>query len=186
MPTDLRPPRADAQRNRELLLAAALKLFTTSKDEVTLSAVAEAAGVGIGTLYRHFPTRDALVAAVYRSETEQLTSAAKTLSAAHAPLEALIRFGKGGEKLVPVKLGARLTETGTLETWCDSKISDNRWRLQFQLRKTPVGSVTSNRPAAVVSGEAVDAALELVRGTFADGPVAPGNGRGEPALLVAR
>ena len=54
----------------------------------------------------------------------------------HAPLEAVIRFGKGGERLVPVKLGARLTETGTLETWCDSKISDNRWRLQFQLRKS--------------------------------------------------
>ena len=55
---------------------------------------------------------------------------------AHAPLEAVIRFGKGGERLVPVKLGARLTETGTLETWCDSKISDNRWRLQFQIRKS--------------------------------------------------
>ena len=54
----------------------------------------------------------------------------------HAPLEAVIRFGKGGERLVPVKLGARLTETGTLETWCDSKISENRWRLQFQLRKS--------------------------------------------------
>ncbi len=50
--------------------------------------------------------------------------------------EAVIRFGKGGERLVPVKLGARLTETGTLETWCDSKISENRWRLQFQLRKS--------------------------------------------------
>ena len=47
----------------------------------------------------------------------------------------MIRFGKGGERLVPVKLGARLTETGTLETWCDSKISENRWRLQFQIRK---------------------------------------------------
>ena len=91
----------------------------------------------------------------------------------HAPLEAVIRFGKGGERMVPVKLGARLTETGTLETWCDSKISDNRWRLQFQLRKAPVGSVTSIRPAAVVSGEAVEAALELVRGTFAAGTVAP-------------
>ncbi len=91
----------------------------------------------------------------------------------HAPLEAVIRFGKGGERMVPVKLGARLTETGTLETWCDSKISDNRWRLQFQLRKTPAGSITNSRPAAVVSGEAVEAALDLVRGTFAGGPVAP-------------
>ena len=54
----------------------------------------------------------------------------------HAPLNAVIRFGKkAGERLIPVKLGARLTEIGTLETWCESKISDNRWRLQFELRK---------------------------------------------------
>ncbi len=68
----IRPPRVDAARNRERLLASALKLFTASKREVTLSAVAEHAGVGIGTLYRHFPTRDALVEAVYRHEVERL------------------------------------------------------------------------------------------------------------------
>ena len=67
----------------------------------------------------------------------------------HAPLEAVIRFGKGGERLVPVKLGARLTETGTLETWCDSKVSDNRWRLQFQLRKT----APAESRCAVASGD---------------------------------
>ena len=83
----------------------------------------------------------------------------------HAPLEAVIRFGKGGERLVPVKLGARLTETGTLETWCDSKISENRWRLQFQLRKAAPAQALED-PAAVVSQEAVDAACELVRGSF--------------------
>ncbi|MBV9504766.1 MAG: Hsp70 family protein, partial [Acidobacteriia bacterium] len=54
----------------------------------------------------------------------------------HAPLHAVIRFGKRAEeRLIPVKLGARLTEIGTLESWCESKISDNRWRLQFELRK---------------------------------------------------
>ncbi len=92
----------------------------------------------------------------------------------HAPLEAVIRFGKGGERLVPVKLGARLTETGTLETWCDSKIGDNRWRLQFQLRKAASGSpAAARRPAAVVSGEAVEAAAQLVSATFASGTIAP-------------
>jgi len=91
----------------------------------------------------------------------------------HAPLEAVIRFGKGGERLVPVKLGARLTETGTLETWCDSKVSDNRWRLQFQLRKSALAEGIARRPAAVVSQEAVDAAIELVRETFASGKIAP-------------
>ncbi len=92
---------------------------------------------------------------------------------AHAPLEAVIRFGKGGERLVPVKLGARLTETGTLETWCDSKISDNRWRLQFQIRKSAARSSVNRKPAAVVSAETVDAACDLVRATFAGGSVPP-------------
>jgi molecular chaperone DnaK (HSP70) len=95
----------------------------------------------------------------------------------HAPLEAVIRFGKGGERLVPVKLGARLTETGTLETWCDSKISENRWRLQFQLRKSARNDDGSHaaprRPAAVVSNEAVEAACELVRAAFKDATIAP-------------
>src|SRR5271170_2200318 len=74
-----RQPRADAQKNRERLLEAALALFTGSKDEVTLSAVAERAGVGIGTLYRHFPTRDALVEAVYRHEVKRLSEDAARL-----------------------------------------------------------------------------------------------------------
>jgi molecular chaperone DnaK (HSP70) len=91
----------------------------------------------------------------------------------HAPLEAVIRFGKGGERLVPVKLGARLTETGTLETWCDSKISENRWRLQFQLRKGAARDTGPRKPAAVVSQEAVDAACTLVRETFQEGKIAP-------------
>jgi molecular chaperone DnaK (HSP70) len=106
----------------------------------------------------------------------------------HAPLEALIRFGKGGEKLVPVKLGARLTETGTLETWCDSKIGENRWRLQFQLRKSAGSGTAPHRPAAVVSQEAVDAACELVRATFGAGAVAPEDlpSRLEAALGLGR
>jgi molecular chaperone DnaK (HSP70) len=98
----------------------------------------------------------------------------------HAPLEAVIRFGKGGERLVPVKLGARLTETGTLETWCDSKISDNRWRLQFQIRKSAAHSAVPRKPVAVVSAEAVDGASRLIRATFIDGTVAP---QELPALL---
>src|SRR5271170_7669817 len=58
----------------------------------------------------------------------------------HAPLNAVIRFGKAGERLVPVKLRAHLTEVGTLEVWADSKISDHHWRLQFELRKTAAAS----------------------------------------------
>ncbi len=74
-----RSPRADAQRNRQRLLDTALKLFTSSKETVTLSAIAAEAGVGIGTLYRHFPTRDALVEAIYRDEVDRLAVAAPAL-----------------------------------------------------------------------------------------------------------
>ncbi|MBM3765268.1 MAG: molecular chaperone DnaK [Acidobacteria bacterium] len=85
---------------------------------------------------------------------------------AHAPLNALIRFGKPqGERLVPVKLGATLTAVGTIEIYCDSKISDNRWRLQFELRKQKAATV--RRAAAVISDEARAKAVDLVAATFA-------------------
>jgi molecular chaperone DnaK (HSP70) len=83
----------------------------------------------------------------------------------HAPLHAVIRFGKSGERLIPVKVGARLTEIGTLETWCESKISDQRWRLQFELRKH-AGEPARAKPAAVVSEATVQQAAELVRNVF--------------------
>jgi AcrR family transcriptional regulator len=67
-----RQTRADARRNRARLLAAALELFAAEGPDVPLKAVASAAGVGVGTLYRHFPSRDALVEAAYRSEVERL------------------------------------------------------------------------------------------------------------------
>ena len=91
----------------------------------------------------------------------------------HAPLHALIRFGRPGQQsTVPVKLGARLTEVGTLELWADSKISDNRWRLQFELRKTAQTKEVA-RPAAVVSEDAMAKAEDLVRQTFRDQTIEP-------------
>jgi len=83
----------------------------------------------------------------------------------HAPLNAVIRFGKTGERLIPVKVGAHLTEVGTLETWCESKISDHRWRLQFELRKRSA-EPEKTRPATVVSDDALKQADELVRNVF--------------------
>jgi molecular chaperone DnaK (HSP70) len=95
----------------------------------------------------------------------------------HAPLNAVIRFGrKAGERLIPVKLGARLTEIGTLESWADSKVSDNRWRLQFELRKAAAEAPVERRAAAVVSEEALNGSLELIRAVFspmAKAPMAP-------------
>jgi molecular chaperone DnaK (HSP70) len=93
----------------------------------------------------------------------------------HAPLHAVLRFGKAGERQIPVKVGARLTEIGTLETWCASKISDHRWRLQFELRKRATDPAKA-RPATVVGEEAVEQAVQLVRNVFsatAKTPIAP-------------
>jgi AcrR family transcriptional regulator len=84
-----RKPRADAERNRERLMAAAKAGFAEAGPEVSLEEIARRAGVGIGTLYRHFPTRDAIVSAVYRREVEQLADAATRLSNSHPPREAL-------------------------------------------------------------------------------------------------
>jgi molecular chaperone DnaK (HSP70) len=93
----------------------------------------------------------------------------------HAPLEAVIRFGKKvEERLVPVRLGAHLTEVGTLEIWAESKISENRWRLQFELRKPVVANEgKKTRPAALISQEAVARGEEYIREVFARGALTP-------------
>jgi AcrR family transcriptional regulator len=77
--TAARPLRADAQRNRDRLLDAAVHAFARDGVDTTLDAIARTAGVGIGTLYRHFPTREALVEAAYRKELARLCDAAPDL-----------------------------------------------------------------------------------------------------------
>ena len=87
--TGARPLRADAQRNRDRLLEAAVRAFSQDRPDVTLDAIAKDAGVGIGTLYRHFPTREALVEAAYRSELDRLCDAAAGLLRDLPPDQAL-------------------------------------------------------------------------------------------------
>lgn len=87
MPAE-RPLRADARRNRDRLLEAAVRAFSGDAD-VTLDAIAKDAGVGIGTLYRHFPTREALVEAAYRNELARLCDGVSELRREAAPEEAL-------------------------------------------------------------------------------------------------
>ncbi|MFD7416664.1 TetR/AcrR family transcriptional regulator [Kitasatospora purpeofusca] len=84
-----RPLRADARRNREKILAAAVRVFTTQGLDAQMERVAKEAGVGSATLYRNFPTREALVEAVYRNEVARLCEAAPALLAEHPPMEAL-------------------------------------------------------------------------------------------------
>jgi AcrR family transcriptional regulator len=85
----VRKPRADAERNRVRLLETAKVAFAKKGSSASLDEIARTAGVGAGTLYRHFPTRDALVTAVYRNETEQLVAAADSLAETHPPVTAL-------------------------------------------------------------------------------------------------
>ncbi len=84
-----RKPRADAQRNRERILEIARDAFTKFGAAVSLDDVARQSGVGPGTLYRHFPTRDALLEAVYRSEVEKLAAAERKFSETMPPIDAL-------------------------------------------------------------------------------------------------
>jgi AcrR family transcriptional regulator len=84
-----RRPRADAERNRARLLDAARAAFASGQDPVTLEQVARDAGVGIGTLYRHFPTREALVEALYRKELADLCATAEHLLKERPPERAL-------------------------------------------------------------------------------------------------
>ena len=87
--TVARRPRADAQRNRDRILEVAKEAFTRSGADTSLDDIAKRAGLGPGTLYRHFPTREELLQAVYRTEVEKLAAAERKLAETLPPIEAL-------------------------------------------------------------------------------------------------
>jgi AcrR family transcriptional regulator len=87
--TTARKPRSDALRNRERILEVAKKVFTRQGANASLEEIAKQAGVGTGTLYRHFPTRDELIQGVYRNEVEKLAAAAARFAETMSPVEAL-------------------------------------------------------------------------------------------------
>jgi AcrR family transcriptional regulator len=101
----VRRPRADAVRNRERVLEAAKAVFSAGGPDASLEAVAKRAGVGIGTLYRHFPTREALFEAVYRREVQQLVDLAEALKSEAAPVDALRRWLRSNVEFVATKKG---------------------------------------------------------------------------------
>lgn len=113
--------RADARRNRERLLAAATEAFGASDGApVSLESIARDAGVGIGTLYRHFPSRDMLVEAVYRSELAEVAAAAGQLLKRHPPKVALRRWMDRYARFVAAKRGMAesfraMVESGAIE-----------------------------------------------------------------------
>ncbi|MBY8888428.1 TetR/AcrR family transcriptional regulator [Streptomyces sp. PTM05] len=123
-----RAARADALRNRDKLVAAARAAFTASGDTTPLEAVARDAGVGIGTLYRHFPTREALVEAVYAAELDDVTGSVPRLIAELPPVDALRAWMRRYAAFVATKRGmADVLRAG----WASGRIAtpDTRRRI---------------------------------------------------------
>jgi AcrR family transcriptional regulator len=118
--TQTRKPRADSARNRQLLIDAAKAGFSEAGLSVSLEEIARRAGVGIGTLYRHFPTREAVVEAVYRREVEQLAEAVPQLIETSPAGEALHKWMHlfvdyiATKRLIAPSLGAAAARTPTL------------------------------------------------------------------------
>src|SRR5277367_4872855 len=98
-----RPVRADARRNQDALLRAALAVFATSGVDAPIREIAEKAGVGVGTLYRHFPKRSDLIAAVFRREIDACADAAPVLAIEHRPFEALASWVQRHASFVATK-----------------------------------------------------------------------------------
>jgi AcrR family transcriptional regulator len=115
-----RKPRVDAVRNRERVLEAAKVVFSEGGPEASLEAVARAAGVGIGTLYRHFPTREALFEAVYRREVQQLADLAERLKEEAEPVEALRQWMRSNVRFVATKKG--MVAALALAAWKNSDL----------------------------------------------------------------
>jgi AcrR family transcriptional regulator len=153
----MRAPRADATRNRERLLEVAADAFARDGVEASLEGIAKTAGVGIGTLYRHFPTRDALMEAVYRHNLDVLIADAEKLAANLPPLAALDEFTQRFVAYVATKKGLA-THLKTVLGSDSELFTESQQRMQATVR----GLVD----AAVASGEIrPDAdAEDLVRG----------------------
>ena len=139
----VRKPRADAVRNRERVLEAAKAVFSAGGPDASLEAVAKRAGVGIGTLYRHFPTREALFEAVYRREVQQLSELPEQLKEI-SPVDALRRWLKSNVEFVATKKGMlaalALTVHGSSELYAHT----------FERLTTAIGTLLDR---AVAAGE---------------------------------
>ncbi|MGB7099037.1 MAG: TetR/AcrR family transcriptional regulator [Xanthobacteraceae bacterium] len=142
-----RKPRVDAIRNRERVLEAAREVFSAGGAEASLEAVARTAGVGIGTLYRHFPTRESLFEAVYRREVQQLADLADRLKREMPPIEALRHWMRSNVKFVATKKG--MSAALALAAYKNSKLFSS----SFDQLTRAVGALLDR---AIASGEIRD------------------------------
>lgn len=150
-PGGARPPRADALRNRARLIEAATAAFADHGEATSLEEVAQRAGVGIGTLYRHFPTRDALVEAVYRSAVETLCNAADELRATETPEVALAGWMARFVDYVAAKRGMTTALRALLDA--DATLFDD---CRDQLRRSAAALLEEAARAGHIRGD-VDA-----------------------------
>jgi AcrR family transcriptional regulator len=173
-----RPLRADARRSQDALLHAAKSVFATSGVDAPIREIADAAGVGLGTLYRHFPRRSDLIAAVFRREIDACADTAPTLAEAHAPFEALASWMQRYGAFVATKRGlAQALHSGdpafdTLPGYFDQ-------RLRPALR-----TLLANAAAAGVVRTDIDAD-ELLSAVASLGMSARNAGPGQAERMVA-
>jgi AcrR family transcriptional regulator len=130
-PGEQRPQRADARRNYQRLLATARTAFAERGPEASLDDIARRAGVGSGTLYRHFPTRQALLEAVYRDQVEELCAQADELLGSRPPGEALGAWLRGVASYVATKRGLAdvIGKDSEVFLYCRGRIRDAGGRL---------------------------------------------------------
>ncbi len=115
MDATVRPMRADARRNYQRILECAAEVFAEQGPEAPLDDIARRAGVGPGTLYRHFPHRESLIAAVYRSSVEDLRARAVELSGTRSALDALQLWMRSQVEFVMANRGLAVTLKGALD-----------------------------------------------------------------------
>ncbi|AQZ60627.1 Transcriptional regulator, TetR family [[Actinomadura] parvosata subsp. kistnae] len=153
--TTTTPKRADALENRHVILAAALEALTESPD-VSLNAIAKRAGIANGTLYRHFPTREALVLAVYQCDIEEMRDAATRLLAEHAPLDALREWLRSLAACAMTKHG--LADAMRLATGAGKSLFPET----YQAMKAAIGELLAAGEAAGVVRPGLDPELVLL------------------------
>ena len=162
--TGCRKPRVDAIRNRERLVEAATRVFGTGRAHTSLEAVAREAGVGVGTLYRHFPRREALFEAVYRKEVDQLSALAERLALDAAPVEALRTWLHANIRLAATKRG--MVEALQLATYASDLKAYSFERLTEALASLLGRGVAAGQLRADISAE--DLLRTMVGAFYAD------------------
>jgi len=166
-PPAARPLRKDALRNRDALLAVARASFAAADDQVPLEDIARGAGVGIGTLYRHFPTRESLVEAVYAAELDDVASSAQTLVEEFPPDVALDEWMKKYAEFVATKRGM----LDTLRAgWASGRIATSTTRERIT---ASIGTILAAGVEAGVFRDDVvpDDVTALLVGVFLANPV---------------